>query len=273
MAVKDPTNYNIVQKLVDDSSYLSFFYRGVINKSISSSGVYNTENPKAKKVKFLRLTVGSPQGIKYSENTQYTTLPYVDGRIYNRYQNITGSPSVASKQSTVKFDNIGYITNSRGVMDDAYFSNGTVKINSINRDATAPFNPYLEFTIDQANMSTWTDFSNAALKAGDYIQITSDAGSNTLSWVQTVQVVNDCHVVQSGNVYYLNDNGGTNNNVYVNRDQVESGTYLAPYNCIKGDQVAFAFIVRQAPSYAILPYDILQFDGDFVLEEITLVTG
>lgn len=216
-----------VQFVIDNTTYLNINKKKVTAQSISRSGHLKTAERSPQVYQF---TVGSPRGLKYSENRgTIQTLDDID--------RITESNVDIGANNT----NLSYLTSYLGDLDGTQQS--ALALNSV-----AGANIYVDTTSVVGSPTT-------LFKKGDYIQPLGNASVYRYPYQVTSDVA-----FSSGNI-----------TVPVHRPVLsQTDTALNTGGFRIGSDVRFHVKCFRNPTYNVVPYDLVEFDDDFVLMEVII---
>ena len=217
-----------VQFVIDNATYLNINKRKVTAQSISRSGHLKTAERSPQVYTF---TVGSPRGLKYSENRgTIQTLDDID-RITESNVDIGGNNT-----------SLSYLTSYLGDTSSSDLANITLR--DVNAD-----NIFV-------NCSTLTGSATNLFKKGDYIQPLGNASVYRYPY----QVTSDVAFSTASNV-----------TIPVHRPVLsQTDTALTSGGFRVGSDVRFHVKCFLNPTYNIVPHDLVEFDDDFVLMEVII---
>lgn len=219
------------QTIIDNATYLTIDKRKVTAFSVSRSGHVKTaeRNPST-----YTLTVGTHDGLKYSTNRG--VLEDID----------TSDRIIESNISLANNTGMTYITNYQGNLSVS--QQAQIDVNGASGN---------DLYIDFSNITGATTDYTVFLKKGDYIQ----PKGNTSTYRYPYQVTED--------VAYTS---GANSNITVNVHRPvlsQTGVSLTGGHGVRlGSDVRFHVKALQCPTYNVIPYDRISFNGDFVFQEI-----
>jgi hypothetical protein len=219
-----------VQFVIDNATFLNINKRKVTAQSVSRSGHLKTAERSPAVYQF---TVGSPAGLKYSENRgTLQTLDDID--------RITESNVDIGANNT----GISYLTTYLGDLNPTQQSDLT--LNSV-----SGANIY----IDQTGITGNTSGYSYIFKKGDYIQPLGNASVYRYPYQVTSDVA-----------FNIAD---SNTTVPVHRPVLsQTDTALNTGGFRIGSNVRFHVKCFVNPTYTVVPHDLVQFDEDFVLMEV-----
>jgi hypothetical protein len=215
-----------VQFVIDNATYLNINKRKVTAQSVSRSGHLKTAERSPAVYQF---TVGSPRGLKYSENRgTIQTLDDID--------RITESNVDIGANNT----GLNYLT--------AYLGDTTVSdLGNITLNSVSGSNIYV-------NCATLTGSATNLFKKGDYIQPLGNASVYRYPY----QVTSDVAFSTASNV-----------TIPVHRPVLsQTDTALNTGGFRVGSDVRFHVKCFVNPTYNVVPHDLVEFDEDFVLMEV-----
>ena len=217
-----------VQFVIDNATYLNINKKKVTAQSISRSGHLKTAERSPAVYQF---TVGSPRGLKYSDNRgTIQTLDDID-RIVESNVDIGANNT-----------NLSYLTSYLGDTSSSDLANITLR--DVNAD-----NIYV-------NCATLTGSATNLFKKGDYIQPLGNANVYRYPY----QVTSDVAFSTASNV-----------TIPVHRPVLsQTDTDLDEGGFRIGSDVRFHVKCFQNPSYSIVPHDLVEFDDDFILMEVII---
>jgi len=235
-----------------------------------------------------QITVGAPQGLKYSENRELME------DLYFNEQTTTANISLSNNSG------MSYITEDPGgILGDAFsnasnqYNNGDVLVlNSIGSGIDQQGSqlnteyanmPYIDIDCKNGNASAnlRAAAGQVALKAGTWLQIVSDLNGNvTKGMDRPFRMIADA-LFNDNLVYPLVSAPiplpGKRTDVDQHKLLVDRmpnlGGSITTNDCFlkKDGDVRFKLKPLQIPNYTITPGDNIQFNGDFVyIEEVTL---
>lgn len=214
------------QTVIDNATYITVDKRKQTAMSISRSGRVKTaeRNPS-----IYRLTVGAPQGLKYSTNRSVLEDIDTNDRVVEANLDI-GTTNT----------NLSYLTSYQGDMDGGSLS--MVGSNGAN------------LYIDASSATATT--GNVLFKKGDFVQPQGNTGTYRYPY-QVTSDVNGIGVGQSNVV------------VPVHRPVLsQDGVAITSGGVRKGSEVRFHMKAFVCPTYSIVPYDLVEFSGDFEFVEV-----
>ena len=219
-----------LQTVIDKTSYITFNQRKSAGSTISRSGRLKTS---VQQGGLYRLTVGAPEGLKYSENRALLTeLDVLD---------VTVSSNVDIGATNQAMD---YVTAYKGGITEP-----SVGINGLTLNGFSGSELY----IDASGISAG---SGTMLKVGDFIQPMGNTGTYSYPYQVTTEVAYGA---------------GSNVIVKVNRPIIPKTSVALTSGGIRlGREVRFHLTCVGNPTYSVVPHDLIQFTGDFeLLETIT----
>ncbi len=217
-----------LQEVIDKTGFITINQRKSAGSTISRSGHLKTS---VQQGGLYRFTVGAPQGLTYSTNRELLTgLDVLD---------VTVSSNVSiGNDGTQKLD---YITKYQGGI-----TNSSYGINGLTLNGFSGSTLY----IDATNISAG---SGTMFKVGDFLQ----PHGNTQTYKYPYQVTTEVAYSTSSNVH-----------VQVNRPIIDQpGVSLTSGGLRLGREVYFNLTCLQNPTYSVVPYDLIEFTGDFELME------
>lgn len=220
-----------LQTIIDNATFLTVDKRKLVGSSISRSGHYKTSERSAAPYSF---TVGMHAGLTYSTNRDL--LEDLDSTDRIEEANISLNNN----------SNMQYLTNYQGSLSSA-------QQDQLDCLGNSGANLYIDFSNVTGNTSGYTHF----FKKGDYIQ----PEGNTATYRYPYQVTSDIAYTSSGN---------SNITVPVHRPVLsQTGVSITGSDPLRiGNEVRFHVKALEMPTYNIIPHDLIQFNGDFVLIEV-----
>jgi len=252
----------------------------------------------------ITFTVGAPRGLKYSENRDLLEYIYDQSKINNFYRISFGSEWQNTLESTtqgkldegtlVSLDNLAYITPFEGGIEQAncwtpvdipgQSAFGLGNIAFFAGWMTADQRPYGKILFDETAFPQLSD-GDVVAKSGDWMQqgvrylnneywTPPSNGRLQLEGEQNgavpYQVINDIIIRGShGGARYMEDSSGllSNNEFFVSRaPRLNIG--MDNTSTMLGPNVYFTVVPKKIPNYTITPHDLIEFNGDFVFQEV-----
>lgn len=214
-----------LQTVIDKATFLNINKRKVTGSSISRSGQYKTSERSPVPYSF---TVGSPEGLKFSENRGF--LEDIDSIDRIEESNV----DIGSTNSS-----ISYLTAYQG---DA----NVTQLNALTLNSVSGANVLVDTT-------GATGHSGTLFKKGDYLQPLG----NTSTYRYPYQVTSD--VAFTSGVLTVPVHRPVLS---------QTGVALNTGGFRIGNNVRFHVKCFVNPTYTVIPYDLISFDADFELIEV-----
>jgi len=216
-----------LQTVIDKTGFITFNQRKSAGSTISRSGRLKTS---VQQGGLYRLTVGAPEGLRYSQNRALLTeLDVLD---------VTVSSNVDIGATNTAMD---YVTAYKGgITSSSVSSNGLTLIGFSGSEL-------------YVNASGVSAGSGTLVKVGDFIQPMGSTGTYSYPYQVTSEVAYGT---------------GSNVTISVNRPIIpQTGVALTSGGIRLGKEVRFHLTCVSNPTYSVVPHDLIQFTGDFELME------